>query len=272
MRLGHDPIAHPLIQRPPDHRGQQRPRILLTQSVDHQLRQSRQILVVAGFAHGEDQRDRLGHQAAGDKRQRLRRGPIEPLGIIHQAHQRLLAGHLGQQAQARPDPPKSDPAPPHRPTRTPSATHPAEALAGDQSDPASGRTTDPAPNTPAPSPTAHPRRAPPDTPTPAPPRTPTAPTCPPPAHHAPPKRRSDLPERRPTTDQGPRTRATDPATPSDTPTPWRRQSPAPPSRPAAPVNRRRPKDHYPHCRHVASAHHSSGNRKRSCMRRTRERR
>ena len=38
VRLGHDPIAHPFIQRPPDHRGQQCSRILLTQTADHQLR------------------------------------------------------------------------------------------------------------------------------------------------------------------------------------------------------------------------------------------
>ena len=38
VRLGHDTIAHPFIKRPPDHRGQQRSRILLTQTADHQLR------------------------------------------------------------------------------------------------------------------------------------------------------------------------------------------------------------------------------------------
>src|SRR6185312_11487477 len=101
-----------------------------------------------------------------------------------------------------------------------------------------------APNTPAPSRTAHPQRAPPDIPRPAPPRTPTALTCPPLARHAPPKRRSHLPERPPTTDRVARTRGLAPATPSDTPTLWRRQSPALPSSPAAHVNRRRSTDHY----------------------------
>ena len=38
-RLGDDPVAHFLVQRHPDGRGQQRPRIILTQTVDHQLRE-----------------------------------------------------------------------------------------------------------------------------------------------------------------------------------------------------------------------------------------
>ena len=43
--------------------------------------------------------DRLRFQAAPDERQGLRGGPIEPLQVIHHAEQRLLSGHLRQQAQ-----------------------------------------------------------------------------------------------------------------------------------------------------------------------------
>ena len=47
----------------------------------------------------EDQSDRLGLQAARDERNDLRRGAIEPLLVIHQADERLLLGHLGEQAE-----------------------------------------------------------------------------------------------------------------------------------------------------------------------------
>jgi hypothetical protein len=84
VRLSNDPIAHPLIQRPADHRGQQRPRIIVTQTVDHKLRKSHEIVFIAGLAHDEDQGDRLGHQTAGNKCERLSRGPIQPLRVVYQ--------------------------------------------------------------------------------------------------------------------------------------------------------------------------------------------
>ena len=56
------------------------------------------------LAHREDQGDGLGGQAACDECERLRRGVVEPLRIIHHAHQRLLLGDVGQQAQkSQPD-------------------------------------------------------------------------------------------------------------------------------------------------------------------------
>jgi len=48
-----------------------------------------------------DQANRVGHEAAGDKCERLRRGLIEPLGVIHQTHQRLLVGRVGEQPKHR---------------------------------------------------------------------------------------------------------------------------------------------------------------------------
>ena len=69
----------------------------LAQTLDHQLRQSRQ--VVARLPRREDQADRFRLQAARDEREDLRRGAIEPLLVIHQADQRPLLGHLGEQAQ-----------------------------------------------------------------------------------------------------------------------------------------------------------------------------
>jgi len=50
---------------------------------------------------GEQQRDPLGVQPPRHERQRLRRGPVQPLRIIDQARQRPARGHLRQQAQHR---------------------------------------------------------------------------------------------------------------------------------------------------------------------------
>ena len=97
MRLGHDLVADPRIQRPGQRRVQQRPRIIFPQPPDHQLGQPRQ---VTGRDTGpEHQADRLRPQPARDEREDLRRGAVEPLLVIDDAHQRPVPGHLGQQAQ-----------------------------------------------------------------------------------------------------------------------------------------------------------------------------
>ena len=51
------------------------------------------------LADGEDQPDRLRPEPAGDEGQRLRRGAVEPLRVVHDRDQRPLLGHVGQQAQ-----------------------------------------------------------------------------------------------------------------------------------------------------------------------------
>ena len=53
----------------------------------------------------------------------LRRGPVEPLRVVDHADERLLLGHLGQQARAPPDRPGSDPAPLRHSGRTPCRAH-----------------------------------------------------------------------------------------------------------------------------------------------------
>ena len=45
--------------------------------------------------------DRLGQQPARHERQRLRRRAVQPLGVVDQADQRLLAPDLGQQPEQR---------------------------------------------------------------------------------------------------------------------------------------------------------------------------
>ena len=95
--LGDDLVADPRVQRPGQHRVQQRARIGLLQPLDHQLRQPRQL--VARNASREDQADRFRRQATRNEPEDLRRGAIEPLLVVHQADQRMLLGDLGQQAQ-----------------------------------------------------------------------------------------------------------------------------------------------------------------------------
>jgi hypothetical protein len=92
-------VADPRIQRPGQRRVQHRPRIVLPQPSYHQFRQSRQ---VTGRDTGpEHQADRLSSQPPGKERENLRRGAVEPLLVIDDAHQRPVPGHLGQQAQGR---------------------------------------------------------------------------------------------------------------------------------------------------------------------------
>jgi hypothetical protein len=98
-RLRHDPRAHPLVQGNLQHRGQQRARIAISQTLDDELREPRQLF--ARFARREDQRHRLGQQAPGHKRECLRRSTIKPLRVVDDAQERLLAGRLRQQTQER---------------------------------------------------------------------------------------------------------------------------------------------------------------------------
>ena len=95
--LGDDPVPHSRVQRPGQRRIQQRPRIVLTQALDHELRHPRHM--ARRVARREDQAHRFCLQAARREPQRLRGGVIEPLLVIDQADQRLLPGCLGQQAQ-----------------------------------------------------------------------------------------------------------------------------------------------------------------------------
>ena len=70
------------------------------------------------LAHGEHQPDRLRAQPARHERQRLRRGAVEPLRIVHDADQRPLLRRVGQQAQRPPGRRGSDPGRRRRAGRT----------------------------------------------------------------------------------------------------------------------------------------------------------
>ena len=101
MALGDDPVTYRLIQRAAQRRLQQRACVSVAQAADRQLRQAPEPLVRPARARREDQGDRLGQQPAGDERERLRRGLVQPLRVVDQADQRPLLGDIGQQAQYR---------------------------------------------------------------------------------------------------------------------------------------------------------------------------
>jgi hypothetical protein len=99
VRLGHDAVAHPLVERSGDRRVKERPGIGVAQATDRERVEGGQLVGGGRLAHGEDERHRPGHQPAGDEGQRLGRGAVQPLGVVDDAHQRALVGHPGEQAQ-----------------------------------------------------------------------------------------------------------------------------------------------------------------------------
>ena len=101
MRLGDDPVAHRLVQRSLDRRRQQRAGVAGAQPADDALGEPGPAVAPRRRAHRDDHADRLGPQPARHERHRLRRRAVEPLGVVDQADQRLLAPDLGQQPEQR---------------------------------------------------------------------------------------------------------------------------------------------------------------------------
>ena len=99
--LAEDPGPHPLVERPRDRRVQQQPGLVGGQPLDHELRQPLEHVLVAGLAQREHQPDPLRQEPARHERERLRGHPVEPLRVVDDAHERLLLGGVGQQAQDR---------------------------------------------------------------------------------------------------------------------------------------------------------------------------
>ena len=100
-RLGHDPITHPLIKWTRDHRREQLVRITIVQPANDELRQPLKVLVAVALAQREHQPDRLRTETARDERQRLCRGRVKPLRVVHNAHQRTVFRDVGEQTQDR---------------------------------------------------------------------------------------------------------------------------------------------------------------------------
>jgi hypothetical protein len=78
-----------------------RARVAVPESGHHELREPRELVVVAGLADGEHQRHRLRQETARDERERLRGHAIEPLRIVDETDHRSLLGCVGEQAEHR---------------------------------------------------------------------------------------------------------------------------------------------------------------------------
>ena len=101
MALGDDPLADRGIHRTVQVLEQQRERIAVGQSPDGELWEPGQDLVADPCPGGAHDRHPLGEEPAGDERQDLRRGLIEPLRVLDDADERLLLGDVGEQRQGR---------------------------------------------------------------------------------------------------------------------------------------------------------------------------
>ena len=122
--LGDDPGANPLVQVTRNRGRQQGLRVLVGKPLEGQCRQPGKQPLSDRLADGQQQANRLGLQPPSDKAEHLRRGLIQPLGIIDQADQRAHGGTLSQKAQdrqAQDEPVRS------RPSRQPER-HPQRAL------------------------------------------------------------------------------------------------------------------------------------------------
>ena len=121
-RLREDPVAHGHVQRGVEGRRQAaraHPRRPDRRSTAPAARQARRVR-----ARGEDQRDGLRQQAAGDERECLPRGLVEPLRVVDQADQRSAPRRRPRAASARPARRGSGPAcrPPLSPNAVASAS------------------------------------------------------------------------------------------------------------------------------------------------------
>ncbi len=97
LRFGDDAVADPRVERAGNDRGEQRLRLGVGEAMEDQFGQSLELL--DRLAQGKHQRGGLGPEPARDERQHLSRWPIEPVGIVDGAHERLVGTDLGEQAE-----------------------------------------------------------------------------------------------------------------------------------------------------------------------------
>ena len=158
MAFGDDPFADRGIHRTVQVLEQQRERITVGQSPDGELWEPGQDLVADRCPGGAHDRHPFGEEPAGDEREDLCRGLIEPLGVVDEADERLLLGDLGEQRQVSPGRPGTGRVPARRSARRSSPARCAEVAAAARGDRAWVHRADAARCKPAPSPTRHPRR------------------------------------------------------------------------------------------------------------------
>jgi hypothetical protein len=71
----------------------------VVQSADPEVPNPAEVVLSARVADSEHQKDPVGEQATRDEGQRLRGRAIEPLCVIHEAHQGTILADVGQQAE-----------------------------------------------------------------------------------------------------------------------------------------------------------------------------
>ena len=99
--LVEDPGLHLLVERAGNRRVQQQPGVVGREPLDQELRELLEHVLVADVAHREHEPHPLGQESARHERERLRRHLVEPLRVVDDAHERLLLGGVGQEAQDR---------------------------------------------------------------------------------------------------------------------------------------------------------------------------
>jgi len=97
MGLGDDPLSNPFVEPQPQDGGEEGAGVRVGKPLDEQLGQPLKVFVP--FAGGEQQTDALGQEAAGDERQHLGRGAVEPLDVVDHAQHRCLLRHLSEEAE-----------------------------------------------------------------------------------------------------------------------------------------------------------------------------
>ena len=100
-RLGDDPVVHARVQGAVTAVWSSARASPSRSPVDHEVRQARQLVVRARLPDGEHHRHPVREEASRDELERLRRHPVEPLGIVHEAHHRFVLGRVGHQAEHR---------------------------------------------------------------------------------------------------------------------------------------------------------------------------
>ncbi len=96
-RLGDQLVAHARIDHARERAPEQLARGIVAEAFQREPRQIGER--VADGAHRQHQRDPLGVEAAGDERERLRGGGVEPLRVVDDAQQPAVAREVGEQAE-----------------------------------------------------------------------------------------------------------------------------------------------------------------------------
>jgi hypothetical protein len=98
-RLGDDAVPHTLVERAGDDGVEEFAGLALVQSTYGKLRQVGEDLAGAGLADGQDEQNGFGEQSAGNEFQGLGRHPVQPLRVVDQTEQLLVADGPGEQTQ-----------------------------------------------------------------------------------------------------------------------------------------------------------------------------